>query len=129
MLGLCLFIIESDYKYSLCIYFAFLNSTVNIVLFSGLLSKHHLVTLACSAASVVSNSFVTPWTVARQAPLSMGFSRHEYWSELPCPPPGDLPNPGIEPETPALQADSLLLSPGETLSKLNIYYWYEGWTF
>ena len=41
--------------------------------------------------------FVTPWTVARQAPLSMGFSRQEYWSGLPCPPPGDLPDPGIEP--------------------------------
>ena len=41
--------------------------------------------------------FVTPWTVARQAPLSMGFSRPEYWSGLPCPPPEDLSNPGIEP--------------------------------
>ena len=41
--------------------------------------------------------FATPWTVALQAPLSMGVSRHEYWSGLPCPPPGDLPNPGIEP--------------------------------
>ena len=41
--------------------------------------------------------FGTPWTVARQAPLSMGFSRQEYWSGLPCPPPGDLPVPGIEP--------------------------------
>ena len=41
--------------------------------------------------------FATPWTVACQAPLSMGFSRQEYWSGLPCPPPGDLPNPGIEP--------------------------------
>ena len=40
--------------------------------------------------------FVTPWTVARQAPLSMGFSGQEYWSGLPCPPPGDLPDPGIE---------------------------------
>ena len=40
--------------------------------------------------------FSTPWTVACQAPLSMGFSRQEYWSGLPCPPPGDLPNPGIE---------------------------------
>ena len=40
---------------------------------------------------------VTPWTVAHQTPLSMGFSRQEYWSGLPCPPPGDLPNPGIEP--------------------------------
>ena len=41
--------------------------------------------------------FVIPWTVACQAPLSMGFSRQEYWSGLPCPPPGDLPHPGIEP--------------------------------
>ena len=41
--------------------------------------------------------FVTPWTVARPAPLSMGFSRQEYWSGLPCPPPGDLPAPGKEP--------------------------------
>ena len=41
--------------------------------------------------------FATPWTVARQAPLSMGFSRQEYWSGLPFPPPGDLPDPGIEP--------------------------------
>ena len=43
--------------------------------------------------------FATPWTVARQAPLSMGFSRQEYWSGLPCPPPGDLPDPGIKPES------------------------------
>ena len=40
--------------------------------------------------------FVTPWTVARQAPLSMRFSRQEYWRGLPCPPPGDLPDPGIK---------------------------------
>ena len=40
---------------------------------------------------------VTPWTVARQAPLSLGFSKQEYWSGLPCPPPGDLPDPGIQP--------------------------------
>ena len=43
--------------------------------------------------------FATLWTVAHQAPLSMGFSRQEYWSGLPCPPPGDLPNPGIEPSS------------------------------
>ena len=41
--------------------------------------------------------FVTPWTAARQAPLSMGFSRQEYWSGFPCLPPGDLPNPGVKP--------------------------------
>ena len=54
---------------------------------------------------------VIPWTVAHQAPLSMGFSRQEYWSGLPCPPPGDLPNQRIEPMSPALQADSFLSEP------------------
>ena len=57
--------------------------------------------------SVVSNS-ASPWTVAHQAPLSMGFSRQEYWSGLPFPSPEDLPDPGIKPGSPALQADSLL---------------------
>ena len=51
---------------------------------------------------------MTPWTVAQQAPLSIGFSRQEYWGELSCPPPGDLPDPGTEPKSPTLQADSLL---------------------
>ena len=50
-----------------------------------------------------------PWTVAHQAPLSMGLFRQQYWHVLPLPSPGDLPNPGIEPISPALQADSLLL--------------------
>ena len=53
----------------------------------------------------------TLWTVALQAPLSMGFSRQEYWSGLPFPSPGDLPNPGIKPGSPALQADALLSEP------------------
>ena len=44
--------------------------------------------------------FVTPWTVAHQVPLSMGYSRQEYWSGLPFPPPGDLPDPGVEPASP-----------------------------
>ena len=51
--------------------------------------------------------FATPWTVARQAPPSMGFSRQEYWSGVPLPSPVDLPNPGIEPRSPTLQADAL----------------------
>ena len=55
--------------------------------------------------------FVTPKTVANKAPLSMGFSRPEYWSGLPCPPPGDLPNPGIKPRSPTLQVDSLPTEP------------------
>ena len=50
-----------------------------------------------AVSSVVPDS-ATQWAVARQAPLSMGFSRQEYWSGLPCPPPGDLPNPGIKPK-------------------------------
>ena len=55
--------------------------------------------------------FATPWTVAHQAPLSMGFSRQEYWSELPFPSPGDLPDPGIKPRSPALEADALTSEP------------------
>ena len=51
--------------------------------------------------------FATPWTVAYQAFLSMGFSRQEYWSGLPFPSPGNLPDPGIEPGSPVLEADSL----------------------
>ena len=51
--------------------------------------------------------FAILWTVARQVPLSMGFPRQEYWRGLPCCPPGDLPDPGTEPWSPALQADSL----------------------
>ena len=52
-------------------------------------------------------TLATPWTTACQAPPSMGFSRQEYWSGLPLPSPGDLPDPGIEPRSPASQADSL----------------------
>ena len=59
--------------------------------------------------------FATPWTVAHQAPPSMGFSRQEYWSGLPFPSPGDLPNPGIESRSPTLQADAL---PSEPPGKL-----------
>ena len=56
------------------------------------------------SSSVVSNSFATPRTGAHQAPLSTGFSRQEYWSELPFPTPGDLPDPAIEPASPASPA-------------------------
>ena len=62
--------------------------------------------------SAVSNS-LTPWIIAHQAPLSMEISRQEYWSELTFPSPGDLPNPGIKPRSPALQADSLPSEPPE----------------
>ena len=59
-----------------------------------------LVTKLCLTLAIL-------WTIACQAPLSMGFSRQEYWSGLPFPSPGDLSDPGIEPRSPALQADSL----------------------
>ena len=60
----------------------------------------------CCQAANIADSFVTPWTVAPQATLSLGFSRQEYWSGLPFPSPGDIPNPGAEPGSPELQADS-----------------------
>ena len=62
---------------------------------------------AIVSRQVVSDSFATPQTVARQAPLSMGFPRQESWSGLPFPSPGDLPDPGIKPASPALRVDSL----------------------
>ena len=68
-------------------------------------------------------SVMTSWSAARQAPLSMGFSRQEYWSGLPCPPPGDLPNAGIEPTSPAspaLQADSFPLNPPGKPDKMQL---------
>ena len=55
--------------------------------------------------------FGTPWTGAQQAPLSMGFSQQEYWSGSPFPSPGDLPDPGIEPRSPTLEADALTSEP------------------
>ena len=60
---------------------------------------------------------MTQWTVARQAPLSMGFSRQEYWGGLPLPSPGDLCDPGIKPMSPALQVDFL---PSESPGKPNV---------
>ena len=64
--------------------------------------KHHMREYLC---------FVTLWTIAHQAPLSMGFSRQEYWSGLPCLPPGDLPNPGIKPMSPALAGGFFTIEP------------------
>ena len=64
--------------------------------------------------SEVAQSCPTPWTVAHQAPPSMGFSREEYWSGVPFPSPRDLPDPGIKPRSPAMQADALTSEPGES---------------
>ena len=65
------------------------------------------VSVSCNLAKL----FATLWTIACQAPLSMGFPNQEYWSGLPFPPPGDLPDASIEPRFPALQADSLPSKP------------------
>ena len=74
-----------------------------------LLTSHSLTVL--SGGGLVTKScltFVTPWTIAGKVPLSMRFSRKEYWSGLPFPSPGNLLDPGIEPGSPALQVDALL---------------------
>ena len=68
--------------------------------------------------------FVTPWTVAHQAPLSMGFSRQEQWSGLSFPSPGDLPDLGIKPRSPALQADALTSEPTGKPIQIYIYTHY-----
>ena len=70
----------------------------------------------CCLVTVSSDSFVTPWTVAHQAPLSMGFPRQEYWSGLPFPSPGDLPNPGIKPTTPVLTGGFFTVEPSRKLT-------------
>ena len=67
--------------------------------------------------------FATPWTVACRAPLSMGFSRQEYFSGLPFPSLGDLPNPGMEPASAALQADSLLSEPPRKTNHAALNSW------
>ena len=79
----------------------FLTSFKSVDMLTGLLS------LSCS---VISNSFVTPCILAHQAPLSMGFPKQVYWSGLPFPAPGDLPDPGIEPISPTWQATFLPLN-------------------
>ena len=73
----------------------------------------HKITTCVHASSVAQlcPTLVTPWTWACQAPLSMEFSRQEYWSGLPCPPPGDLPDPGIEPASLALARGFFTIGP------------------
>ena len=77
-------------------------------------TREAILGLKCFSLSHV-QLFMTPRTIAHQAPLSMGFSRQEYWSGLPFPSPGDLLNPEIEPGSPALQAYSLPSEPPEKL--------------
>ena len=96
--------------------FSFLNAARSLRVYLELLETNFR---AKTPTEILFNHFIhvqlfaTPWTVAHQALLSMGYSRQEYWSGLPCSPPADLPHPGIKPESPAapaLQADSLPLS-------------------
>ena len=80
------------------------------------------------SCSIRPKSFVAPWTVARQAPLSMGFSRPEYWSGLPFPSPGDLRDPGLEPMSPGLKVDSLPSEPPDKLSSIHYTCCFFPWT-
>ena len=83
------------------------QKSTKLVVFPSLVALHVVCMLI---RSFVSDSLATPWTVAHQAPLSMEFPKQEYWSGLPFPPPGHIPNPGVDPKSPALEADSLPLS-------------------
>ena len=85
---------------------------LGMMMFSRDLSERY-----CCLVSKSCLTLATSWTVALQAPLSMGFPRQEYWSGLPSPSPGDPPDPGIEPESSAWQVDSLLLTHLESLSE------------
>ena len=69
----------------------------------------------------MSNSFATPWTIDCQAPLSMGFPRHEYWSGLPFPSPGDLPTPGIKPPSTALAGGFFTTEPSGKPFQLKVF--------
>ena len=84
-------------------------------------TEHHCSVPDPSGGGLVTKSCLTlaaPWTVACQALLPVGFSRQEYWSGLPFPSPGNLPNPGTEPGSPALQADSCLITLTQTCSTM-----------
>ena len=80
-------------------------------LFQLLLGDSAVLCMSCAQSLSYVWLFATPWTVASQALLSMGILMQEYWSGLPCPLPRDIPNPGTEPKSPALQADSLPSGP------------------
>ena len=81
---------------------------------------HYAVSCAVLSRSVVSSPLQPHVLQPARLPCPWGFSRQEYWSGLPCPPPGDLPNPGIEPRSPALQVDSLLSEPpGKPMTNLD----------
>ena len=82
----------------------------SVAFLQNIKSRTTVCVYVCLVTSVVSDSAI-PWTAARQAPLSVELSRQEYWSGLPCPPPGDLPNSRTNPRSPTLQVDSLASEP------------------
>ena len=84
---------------------------VQVLFLTKIMFAHFIYDSSSVRCSVMSNSLGPPWTIVFQASLSIGFSRQEYRSGLPFPSPGDLPNPGIKPRSPALQAYSLLSEP------------------
>ena len=100
------------------------TSCLDLMFLSGqpgeLLKLHNYVTVVVQSLSHV-RLFETPWTVDCLAPLSLGFSRQEYWSGLPCPPPGNLPDPGIESESPALAGRFFTTEPP---GKPKVYFTY-----
>ena len=91
------------------------NWVVNLYILCSFL--HSTCVLSCSSRV---RPCATQWTVSCQTPLSMGFSRQEYWNGLPCPPPGDLPDPRIEPASPASHALQAILLTAESLGKPNV---------
>ena len=103
----------SDVNFLLRYYFHLLQTSIKCLRWLTIKDSQMYINIKVKVLRHV-QLFGTPWTVACQAPLSMGFSRQECWSGLPIPSPGDLPNPGIKPGSPALQADSL---PSEPLGK------------
>ena len=104
---------KGNVKIVLPILYQNLKSSTNLCLLINLVTKQLYIKGCICAKSLRLCCFATLWTITSQAPLSMGFSRQEYWTGLPCSPPGDLSDPGIEPQSPvapALQGDSLPLS-------------------
>ena len=83
-----------------------------------------MICMCCAKVLSDVQLFVMPWTVAHQAPLSMEILQKECWNRLPCPPPGDLLNPGIKPRSPTLQADSLPFEPPGKSCRRNVIFFY-----
>ena len=119
--------IWSIYKWPICI-FVYIYIYITIHIYTHICIHYYTYTLYIYNVCVCMLGHfshvwlcATLWTVACQVPLSMGFPRQGYWSGLPCPPPGDLPNPEIKPRSPALQADSLPWAQASFL--LNVLLW------